>query len=342
LSGCDISGKPKVAILLTTHKDPPLLKQILCSLKKTEYSNFEVLVVDCTSARVKEILESTALEVPVHYIALQEDMGAAHHLNVALRLALRRSGVKYTVRIEGDAIPLGSRWLHKLVDVMESNPEVTIAMPWDTNRHGQLGYGGRLYGNGTFCAIDPRSIDRIDEVVPCIGTGGHCFITRNSYLAELFKEGMRPYWDPFYISSEDIDFSLKAWLRSYKVVTVGSARVLHEGTTGPRRAPYRVYHMYKNRLCLLLLNFGAGHILANIWYRLLQDLLSALFHSELDLMFRAYAWSVSHLTEILRQRDLRMAQWKRVDDDELKHHIFVRMPMPIRQLLSAQRRSDHQ
>jgi len=327
LTGSNISTQPRVAILLTTHKDPPLFKDILESLKKTEYSNFEVLVVDCTSTKVKQILESATLEVPVSYFALQKDKGAAHHLNVAMQLALQCNGVKYTVRIEGDAIPLGSRWLQKLVDVMESNPEVAIAMPWDTNKEGQLGYGGRLYGNGTFCPIDPSSFK---EPVPCIGTGGHCFMTRNGYLAELFKEGVRPYWDPFYVSSEDIDFGLKAWLRSYKVVTVGSARVLHEGTTGPQRAPYRVYHMYKNRLCLLSLNFGIRNILVNIWFRLLQDLISVLFHSEPILMFKAYLWVISHLGGILQQRALRMSRWKRVSDKELERHVLVRLPMPVR------------
>jgi len=307
----------------------------LDSLKKTDYPKFEVLTVDCNSTKVRQILEAAELEVPVRYIELQKDMGAAHQLNVGMQLALNERNTKcarakYIVRIEGDAVPLGSKWLQTLVDVMESDPNVAIAMPFDTENDGKLGYGGRLYGNCTFSPLSrPPS-----KIVPCLGTGGHCFITRKSYVEELFKEGIKPYWTPFYISSEDLDFLLKAWLRSYRVVTVGSVKVLHEGTSMPQnqsyRAPYRVYHMYKNRLCLLLLNFGYKHIVINIWYRLLNDVLSALVHSELILMLKGYLWVIINFKKILEHRSLRLTRWKQVSDKKLKDVVLVRLPMPIK------------
>ena len=319
-----------MVILLTTYRDPPLLSDILDSLKKTEYPKCEILTVDCNSTRVRQILEAAGLEVPVHYIAIQKDRGAAHQLNVGMRMALDFDDAKYIVRIEGDAIPLDPKWLHLLVDVMEIDPKIAIAMPFDTDKNGKLGYGGRLYGNCTFAPISwPPS-----EICPCLGTGGHCFITRRRYVQELFERGIKPYWSPFYISSEDLDFNLKAWLRSYKVVTVGSTRVLHEGTSMPKsgsyRAPYRVYHMYKNRVCLLLLNFGFKHILVNIWYRLLHDVTSALLHFEVVLMLRGYLWLITNMRQILFERKMRMVYWKRIRDKELKRHVLVKLPLPIK------------
>jgi len=316
---------PKVTILITTFKDPPLLVDILESLKMTDYPNFDVLVVDCLSNKVKETLESEVLRVPLHCVALRENKGAAHHLNFGMQLALKESNAKYISRIEGDAVPVSSDWLKRLVKVMEDNPDVAIAMPFDVT-DGNLGYGGRLFGNCTFSKI---STPPNEEFYPCIGTGGHCFIVRKTYLLELFEEGIQPYWEPFYISSEDIDFNLKAWLRSYKVV-VGSTEVRHRGTTGPARTAYRVYHMYKNRLCLLLLNFGLKHIVVNVWYRVLHDIASAVLYSEPVSMLKAYLWVFAHLREIFRERALRMARWKRSSDKELKRHVLVKLPMPIR------------
>ena len=326
----NVAYEPKIVVVLTTYKDPPLFRDICGSIKSFDYSNFEVLIVDCLSAKTRQIVDEVKLQVPVHWVGLQQDKGAAHQLNVGMRSALDLDEAKYVVRIEGDAIPFDSKLLKELVNVMENNENVAIAMPFDKDSTGKEGYGGRLYGNCTQCPI-PQPPSRI---IPCIGTGGHCFITRTKYLKELFDEEIMPYWSPLYISSEDLDFNLKAWLRSYKVVTIGSVHVLHGGTSmtkdGSYRAPYRVYHMYKNRLCLLLLNFGYKHILTNVWYRFLHDMLSAIVYSEIIPMIRGYLWVALNQKRILQQRELRMTRWKRISDDELKPHVLIRLPMPIR------------
>lgn len=328
----NIAVVPKVVILLTTYKDPPLLRDILESIKRTEYSGIELLVVDCCSNKVDQLLHAAMLGIRIQYVALEKDEGAAHQLNKGMWLAIKKDA-KYIVRLEGDAIPQGREWLRELVNVMENDKTIAVAMPFDINRNGHIGCGGKLYGNGTFCAYAFLPCET-SKIIPCIGTGGHCFITRKTYIEELFREGVRPYWKPFYISSEDMDFNLKPWLRSYKVVTVGSAKVLHEGTSMPKdqsyRAPYRVYHMYKNRLCLLLLNFGYKHIAINIWYRLLQDLLSAVIHSEFISMFRGYLWVLVNLRRVIEHRNLRMSRWKIVPDQELKGAVFSRLPMPTK------------
>jgi GT2 family glycosyltransferase len=320
---------PRVLILLTIFKDPPLLGNILECLKRTEYSNFEILFVDCESTRSRQLIELARLPVRVHYFRLEEDKGAAYQLNQGMRLAVNMD-TKYVVRLEGDAIPQESGWLKVLVNVMEDDETVALAMPFDVNRNGEIGYGGRLYGNGTYCIFSgpPPS-----DIVASVGTGGHCYITRKGYLRELVNEGIDPYWEPFNISSEDLDFNLKAWLRSYRVVTVRAARVLHEGSSMPQdhsyRSSYRIYHMYKNRPCFLVFNFGYRHIFVNIWYRLLNDVLSAALHSELTLMLKGYLWIVTNLKMIVKERRLRMAHWKRITDRQLRDAVLVKLPMPL-------------
>jgi len=324
------TSEPKVVILLTTYRDPPLLNEILKSIKHTKYSNFEIITIDCSSRNVRKALEDASFKVPLTYVGLERDKGAAHQLNKGFQIALRDKTAEYIVRIEGDAIPLDPDWLRILVDVMERYSQVAIAMPFDTNRKQRIECGGKLYGNCTFSPIQECPL----TICQCIGTGGHCFITRRAYVEELFQEGIKPYWTPFFISSEDIDFNLKAYLRGYKVVTVGSTRVLHEGTSMPKnrsfRAPYRVFHMYKNRLCLMFFNFSLKHIAVNIWYRILQDLGSALLYSELVLMLKGYSWVLTNLGHVIQHRNLRMVRWRRVTEKELKRDVLIRLPMPIR------------
>ncbi|MEM2147122.1 MAG: glycosyltransferase [Candidatus Bathyarchaeia archaeon] len=324
--------KPKVVVLLTTYRDPPLLANILKSIKETVYPNFELLIVDCCSNRLQKTIDSAELTVPVKFVSLDEDYGAAYQLNIGMWLAMNKA-TKYIARLEGDAIPQNPTWLKELVSVMENDETIAVAMPFDIDRFGKVGWGGKLYGNGTFC-VKPYGLPCFSKVVPCLGTGGHCFITRKTYIEELFKAGVKPYWDLFYISSEDLDFNLKPWLKSYKVVTVASIKVLHEGSSMPKdqsyRAPYRVYHMYKNRVCFLLFNFGYKHILVNIWYRLLHDFLSAVAHSEVLLMLKGYCWVLGHFKTILLHRNLRMTYWKNVSDKKLKDSVLVKLPMPIK------------
>jgi GT2 family glycosyltransferase len=316
----------KVVILITTYRDPPLFVDILKNLEKTAYPNMEIIVIDCLSTKIAEIIKKLKFKVPTYYFSLKEDKGAAHQLNIGLYLALQHGDAKYIGRIEDDAIPLDPDWLTKLVQTMKEDPNIAIAMPIDLARNGRLGYGGLLYGNCTFYSINQPPTKNY----PCMGTGGHCYLVRKEYIAEMFRCGVKPYCEFFNISSEDIDFNLKAWLRGYKIVCTTTTHVLHEGTTGPRRAKYRVYHMYKNRMCLLLLNFSIKHILINLWYRILHDMISALLHSEFILMLKAYFWVLSHFREILEERRLRMIYWKHIDDKELKRYVLVKFPMPVK------------
>jgi len=320
--------EPKVAIIFTTFKDPALLKGTLYSLNETKYRNCEIFVVDCFSRYVEDFVKEFAKECrfPVHYNRLSRNLGAAYQLNKGLILANCHDDAKYIARIEDDVSLVDPDWLLRLVQLIEQDSNVAIAMPIDTTRNGRLSYGGYLYGNCTFCSIGKPQA----KIYPCMGTGGHCYVVRRSYIVETLKQGVKPYCDFFFISSEDMDFNLKAWLRGYKVVCTTSTQVLHEGTTGPKRAPYRVYHMYKNRLCLLLLNFGLKHIIVNVWYRILHDVASALLYSEPALMLKAYFWIIVHLREILQERALRMARWKHVSDKELKRRVLVKLPMPIK------------
>lgn len=148
--------EPKVVVLLTTFKDPPLLADILKSISQTKYSNFE-LVVDCNSKKVHQLLKAAKLTIPIQYVKLERDEWAAHQLNEGMLIAMNKDA-EYIVRLEGDAIPLNRGWLRELVKVMENDKTIAIAMPFDINRKGGIGYGGRLYGNGTYCAITPPKI----------------------------------------------------------------------------------------------------------------------------------------------------------------------------------------
>jgi len=334
---CDASSNehdnPNVLILLTTFKNPPLFAEICSQLKKTDYPNFKIILIDYGSTLIRKMLEKQGFSGILNYIQLTKDPGAAQQLNVGLNEALRYKNIKYIVRLEGDAVPLGTQWLQVLVNFMDKNDRIAIAMPFDVGNEGKVGYGGRLYGN---CTQSPIT-NSASEFVQCIGTGGHCYITRTEYIRELLRAGLTPYWSPFNISSEDLDFNLKAWLRGYGVVTVGLARVHHEGTSiakdGSYRAPYRIYNMYKNRICLLLLNFGTAHIIVNIWYRFLHDLSSAIVYSEFVPLIKGYLWVIKNLKKVILERNLRMSRWKRIRDSKLKEIVLIRLPMPIRKLL---------
>jgi len=328
-------GEPKVVVLVTSFEDPPVLRDTLHSLLKTDYENYEVIVVDCLSRSVRDLVEEIKRnsKVPIYYCSVSDNLGVASQLNYGLRLAVSfKNDAEYIARIEDDVILIDRLWLQKLVHVMEMHRDIQVAMPVSVTRSGKYAYcGGYLFGNGTICSFDlyVNNHHSSSKTYRCLCGGGHCYIVRKSYITELFASGIQPYCHFFFISSDDIDFALKVWLRGYKAVATTLTSVFHEGTTGPKRAPYRVYHMYKNRLCLLLMNFELEHILSNIWYRVLQDVASALIRSEAVLMFRAYLWVFKNFKFVLGHRRLRKLSWKRISDKELKRAVLLKIPMPI-------------
>jgi len=319
-----------VVFVFTLEKRLMLAKKTLVALCKTDYPNYRVILFVHTHKPISfyslnELKQCTKVEV-VQLIS-KSDRGLAFYLNLALLYILKRyPNVTYIAHVEDDAVPTERSWLKVLVKTLDLIPNIAIVMPTDVSLYGEVGYGGILYRNTSFCPylVAPRS-----KLFYGIGTGGHCYLARRSYIEELFKNHILPYENIFFISCEDIDFCLKAWIRGHRVACTTLAKVIHEGMTGPKRAIHRTYNAYKNHVLLLVLNFGLRTILTALPFRLLHDLLASIKYREAIPFLRAYKWVIKNLRFVLWLRKIRFQYWKRVKDKNIAFMLLYRVPIPL-------------
>lgn len=332
---------PKVAIAVTSFKTHLYLTRSLERLFfLTEYPKFDVFIIDYGTRGINSVVRKlrTKYNKDIKLIKVDNDLGIAHRRNLAFK-ECNSSGAKYFVIMDDDIIVTDVEWLNKLVHLMERLPQdVVAAQPIILEESGKLVYaGGFLYPSGTVYGLKESEIPRGKTVWPTVCTGGSMFITRRSLVREFYKCRLKPYCDLFFIQSEDVDFAIKIYLRGYKAVCTNITRCLHARITS-QKPLYRIYHAYKNRTLLVLLNFDLLHLLKYIAFRLLHDVTHAIAVYPVKvrrptaegviLLIKAYISILKRLKPILKYRYRIQMCWRRADNKYFKK-ILLRVPLPL-------------
>ena len=119
--------QPKVSIVFVTWNGKGYTFDLLDSLKKIKYKNYDIIVVDNGST------DGTQKEFKKRYkkiatlIENKKNLGLAEGLNVGIRKGLKRNS-KYILIMNNDMI-VKKDFLNFLVDSMEKHPEVAVVGP---------------------------------------------------------------------------------------------------------------------------------------------------------------------------------------------------------------------
>src|SRR6185437_6497170 len=118
--------KPKVSIIVLTWNSYEITRDCLLSLRKVDYPNFEVVLVDNGSADSSP--ETLAREFPeVTLIRNPKNLGFTGGNNVGMRNVLSR-GTDYVLLLNNDTV-VAPDFLAELVEVAESNPRIGVLNP---------------------------------------------------------------------------------------------------------------------------------------------------------------------------------------------------------------------
>jgi len=323
---------PQVAVAVTSFKNSPYLRSSLESLLSlTEYPKFDVYIIDYGTEEISSLVKELQMKYGNHIclIEMSMDFGITGMRNLAFETCAR-TGAKYFVIMDDDIIITDIDWLNKLVHLMERLPQDVVAA---TPQAGWL-----LYPNCTAYGLKETETPR-RTVWPALCTGGQIFIVRESLVREFYKCGLKPYCDLFFIQSEDIDFALKIYLRGYKAVCTNVTEVLH--ARNRNQLPlYRIYHSYKSRVLLLLLNFSFLHLVRYVPFRLLHDFIHAVVVYPMTarkpaaeafvLLVKAYVWILRRLKSIFKFRSRIQICWRRADDSYVKKILLpVQLPLHL-------------
>ncbi len=247
---------PKVTASITNVRGTDLLAQCLQALTKTDYPNFEILVVDCQTPKISEWIQDRFPSVKVTHF--ENDIGPSASHNVGAEKADPKS--KYIAFLDNDAL-VEPNWLKECVRLMEKNEKIGIAQPKiliigseEHLDHVGLALDALGTWNSLFYAKEKNYSDALDIFAASLAT---CLIRRKVFdLVAGFDES-------YFIYDDDTDFCWRTLLLGYRIVFFPSAKAYHRGQVTKSMTPKRLYHSTKNRICTLLKNYEWE----NLWTR---------------------------------------------------------------------------
>jgi len=202
------------------------------SLKKSEYKDFTVLLIDNGSMndsvkKMKEWLSKHGFGIKHLLFENRSNLGFAGGNNIGIAYAAGR-GYKYIMLLNNDTV-IAPKALGYLIDTMEHEPYLGVVTP-QIRHYGErdriANSGGRLtiFGHRHYYDCDQLASECPDDSVQ-----GITFITGCALLArsEIFKKfgGLS---DHFFFGEEDYDLSLKMKKHGIKMGCVRKAVVFHK------------------------------------------------------------------------------------------------------------------
>jgi GT2 family glycosyltransferase len=245
------SEKPAVSIIIVTFNSQKYIKDCLKAALKTDYSDFEILVVD--NGSTDETLEIIKQNFPkVRLIKSKKNLGYAGGNN----LGAKKAEGEYLAILNPDT-QVGSGWLRPLMEAI-NQPKVGVCQPkilLAQDRRTINLTGKTVHFLGFDWLTDYQRKDYKIPLKEITSFSGSAFLIKK----EIFKQlgGFDPDYFMYY---EDGDFSWRIRLAGYKILLVSDSVVYHEYKYQPKeeyqKTKQKFYYLERNRLVTILKNYS--------------------------------------------------------------------------------------
>jgi GT2 family glycosyltransferase len=220
-------SKPKVSIILLNLNGYDDTRDCLVSLRRVQYANFEVTVVDNGSD--DDSFTRLQTEFPeIRLLGSKENLGFTGGNNLGIEDALCRDAA-YILLLNNDTV-VDPDFLTHLVQVGESDPRIGILGPkiFYASEPQRIWFAGGYvrYGTGACGHLGHDQLDqdgKFSRIADTPFITGCALLVKSTVLREvgLLDLGLFVYW-------EDADFCMRAQKAGYRCVFVPMARVWHK------------------------------------------------------------------------------------------------------------------
>lgn len=320
----------KVSIIVVNWNGKKHLQYCLPSLKKLNYPNYEVLLVD--NASTDGSIEFVKKYHPwVKLIANKENLGYVGGNN----LGMDKSDGNYVLVLNNDT-EVTPDFLKFLVEDMEKDPQVACVQPKMLCRKDKklldvmgsfMTDTGFLYHYGF---LQDASLPRFNRQREIFSAKGSCILLRNDLLEKMGK-----FDDDYFIFFEETDLCYRYWLAGFKVIYEPRAVIYHEGagdTAGRFADERRIYLALKNRIDSYIKNMEPLNLfrylvtLALFYLIILIVYLATGEWSQARGVIRAVLWNIIHLPNNLKKR-IEVQKFRRISDGEIFRRVKRNPPL---------------
>jgi GT2 family glycosyltransferase len=256
--------QPLVSIVSVNYDQPIVTCEMLASLRKVTYPNFEILVVDNASPnKSPDIIKEMYPEIQL--IISDKNLGFAGGNNIALKQAKG----DYILLLNNDT-EVQPNFLDSLVELMESDQKIGI-----TSSKILYFYENNIIQYAGIPPLHPitsrggsdgdKEVDsgQYNEVKETFYPHGACMMIRKSILKEI---GL--LYEGYFLYYEEYDFAERVRKAGYKIYYQPNSCILHkESISTGRNSPLKTYYMNRNRMLFLRRNSnGLTFLLAMTYF----------------------------------------------------------------------------
>jgi len=223
-----LEKEPKVSIIIPTKDQKNLLSRCITALeKRTNYKNFEIIIVDNNSQKEETI--SYLKSLPYTVIKYESPFNFSRINNVAVASATG----DYVLFLNDDAAPLQPDWLSEMVSVCQQADVgvvgAKLVLASNVIQHAGLVLLKTGAGFHPFAGMDankPGYFGFLNTTRNYSAVTGACLLVKKN----LFKQvgGFDETLDLYY---QDADLCLKVINEGYRVVYTPYALLLHQGSS---------------------------------------------------------------------------------------------------------------
>ncbi|MDP3986635.1 MAG: glycosyltransferase family 2 protein [Nanoarchaeota archaeon] len=278
--------QPKVAIIIGTLNQEEKLNICLESLKKTDYSNYKIFLLDDSGkGHIGRKIKKSRKDIRV--IINPKNLGFSKFNNIGIKFANKEWAPRYFLLLNDDTEIVEGKWLKTMVNAGEREQKAGIIGCKVAFPNGQVQW--------------PKNKENIKDVI------GACFLIKKSVIEKigLFDEKFSPVY------GEESDFCFRASKAGFKIVYVDKTRVIHYGSSSTNTMFNENIWFLKKRHAIRLewLNYSFGDILKYTVIHFGSAIISKNPFKKTILLLKAYKENINNIREIEEKREERNS-WK--------------------------------
>ncbi len=298
---------PKVSIIITNYNGGQILLDCIQSLKKLNYPNFEIILIDDGSSdqSFERALKNKG-DLKIKSFKNKKNLGFVGANNKGLEMATG----KYILLLNNDTKVSGNL-ISVLVEKMESDPNIGAVQP----KIKMMDSKGYLDNAGSFLTrtgflihwgFGKKDSKEFENERIIFSAKGACLMTRKIIPD---KVGL---FDPDFVSyMEESDFCWRVWLLGYKVFFIPQTCVYHKvgHTYSKQVSPVVVnYNSFKNRISSLYKNLETKNLFLILIPHLILLLFLSFYYlirlqfSKFSMIIRSIVWNIKNIQSLNSKR----------------------------------------
>jgi GT2 family glycosyltransferase len=323
---------PKITVVMSNYNGVTLglLPDSLGAILSNNYPNLEVILVDNDSTDSSVSLVKRKFGKHSNFKLIQNPVNM---YSQGLNLGIRNATGEYVAFFNNDA-RVKDGYFQRFIAYLEAHPRIALAQgkllsAKDESIIDCVGEVIDLYGNPTSIGHGAKDTGQYEKIFKILSVTGSCSVVRKSLIGDI---GF--FDDEYGIGYEDLDLSLRAWMRGYEVVYFPDVQVFHQRGATDLAPMVRLkvrWHFNKNRIATVIKNYPSRLLFKSLFGIFIIYLLTGIFEIFIKrqpklgmLRFTAIGWNIIHLPQLLIKRRLVQRRMKKNTFKKIEQYMMRR------------------